>query len=49
MKHRCVWGLRIVGIAVALLLLATYVTGCLSTNTANVTPTPTKTPRPAST
>ena len=38
--------LKGVGAIIALLLLASYVSGCLSTDTARLTPTPTKTLRP---
>lgn len=38
-----------IGLLAILLLVPLYVTGCLGTETARVTPTPTKTPRPAGT
>jgi hypothetical protein len=45
MKDRHRWRWRITATVVAFLLVATYLTGCLPSKTASVTPTPTKTPR----
>lgn len=43
--HKRMW--RVALLAIALLAVAQLATGCLSSDTASLTPTPTKTPRPA--
>lgn len=44
-SRRAIWHLALMGFA--LLAIAQFVTSCISSDTANLTPTPTKTPRPA--
>lgn len=44
-NHKRMW--RVAALAIALLAVAQFATACLSSDTANLTPTPTKTPRPA--
>jgi hypothetical protein len=48
MNERHQWRWKIVGLAVAIFAASAYLTACMSTKTASVTPTPTKTPRAVS-